>query len=69
MFLTTDKSTSNESRSILINASEKNQDAPSSVSSGGIDGNIKNMSSVVKSAKSKKPNFAKANSETDFLTF
>ncbi len=47
---------------------EKNQGAPSGVGSGGVDGDIKNLSSVVKSAKSKKSNFAKANSGTDFLT-
>ncbi len=35
-----------------------------------IDRDIKNLSSIVKSAKSIKPNFAKANSsKTDFLTF
>ncbi len=33
----------------------------------GCSGNIKNLSTAAKSAKSKKPNFAKANSGTDFL--
>ncbi len=67
MLQTTDKSTDNGSQSTLTNASKKNQGALSGVGSGGIDGNIKNLSSVVKSAMSKKSNFAKVNSGTDFL--
>ncbi len=59
--------TGNGSQSILTNASEKNQGAPSGVGSRGVDGDIKNLSTIVKSAKSKKPNFTKANSKTDFL--
>ncbi len=64
----TDKSTGNGFQTILTNASKKNQGAPNGASSESIDGDIKNLSSVVKSAKSKKPNFAKANSKTDLLT-
>ncbi len=48
--------------------SEKNQDTLANAGGGiGIDRDIKNLLSVVKSAKSKKLNFAKANSGTDFL--
>ena len=51
---------------------ERNKDLSASAGSDGdgdIDGNIKNLSSVIKSAKFKKPIFAKVNSyETDFLT-
>ncbi len=68
MLRTTDKSTGNGSQSTLTNASKKNQGAPSSVDSGSVDENIKNLSSGVKSAQSKKPIFAKANSGTDFIT-
>ncbi len=53
----------------------RNQDAPASAGtdegvdgSAGGGGSIKNLSTIVKSAKSKKPNFANTNSETDFLT-
>ncbi len=52
----------------MTNTSKKNQDVSSGCSSKGVDGDIKNLSSIVKSAKSKKPNFTKANSGTDFLT-
>ncbi len=72
MFRTTD----DEALSIQATRNEKNQDAPTSASaSGAIDGgadgggSIKNLSTTAKMAKSKKPNFAKANSGTDFLTF
>ncbi len=64
---TTDKSTSNGSQSILTNASNKNQGTPSGIGSRGINRDIKNLSSIVKLAKSKKPNFTKANFGTDFL--
>ncbi len=52
MLRTTDKSTGNSSQSTLTNASKKNQGVPSGGGSAGVDGNIKNLSSVVKSAKS-----------------
>ncbi len=65
---TTDESTSNGSQSTLTNASKKNQGTLSGGDSGSVDGDIKNLSFVVKLAKSKKPNFTKANSRTDFLT-
>ncbi len=58
---TTDKSTGNMFQSILVNASKKNQDTPSSVSDGGVNRDIKNLLSIVKLVKSKKPNFTKAN--------
>ncbi len=58
MLKTTDKSIGNASQSILTNASKKKQGILSSVDSGGVDENIKNLSSIIKSAKSKKPNFA-----------
>ena len=68
MLRTTDK----EALSTQATENERNQDASASAGSvggGGVDGDIKNLSSVVKSAKSKKPIFAKTNSsETDFLT-
>ncbi len=68
MLQTTDESSGNGSLSILTNASKKNQDAPNGGNSRDVDGNIKNLSSVVKSAKSKKPNFVKNNSsKTEFL--
>ncbi len=69
------QTTNNETLSIQAIENEKNQDAPASVSTGGGadggaggGGSIKNLSTVAKSAKSKKPNFTKANSGTDFLT-
>ena len=49
-----------------------NQDVSASVvdiGGGNVDGDIKNLSSIVKSAKSKKPIFTKTNSfGTDFFT-
>ncbi len=39
----------------------KNQDIQRGVGGGGIYRDIKNLSSIVKSVKSKKPNFAKSN--------
>ncbi len=69
MLWTTNKSTGKGSQSTLTNASKKNQGAPSSVGSEGVDRDIKNLSFIVKSTKSNKPNFAKANSsKTEFLT-
>ncbi len=68
MLQTTNKSTSNGFQNTLTNASKKNQGVTSGGGSGSIDGNLKNLSSVVKLAKFKKPNFVKANSRTDFLT-
>ncbi len=69
MLQTTNESTRTyETQSTQATKNEKNQGTPSGVGSGGVDRDIKNLSSVIKSAKSKKPNFAKANSGTDFLT-
>ncbi len=49
--------------------SEKNQDRQASDDGGfGVDADIKNLLSVVKLAKSNKPNFITAKSWTDFLT-
>ncbi len=63
------RTTDDEALSTQVTENKKNQDAPSGIDSGGtIDGDIKNLSSIVKSAKSKKPNFAKTNFGIDFLT-
>ncbi len=63
------QTTDDETLSTQAIESKKNQDTPTSTGGGdGVNRDTKNLSSVVKSAKSKKPNFAKANSETDFLT-
>ncbi len=75
MLRTTDESTGNEPQ----NTQAKNQAAPGVVGragSGGVGGSFENLSTAVKSAKSKKPkltksknsDLAKANSGTDFLT-
>ncbi len=68
------RTTNDEALSIQATGNEKNQDAPASVGVGGAagcgadgGGSTKNLSTASKSAKSKKPNFAKANSGTDFL--
>ncbi len=61
----------NEALSTQAIENEKNQDAPSAAvgaDGSNIGGSIKNLSTAAKSAKSKKPNLAKANSGTDFLT-
>ncbi len=67
--------TDDEALSIQAIGNEKNQDALASAGAGGgagggagVGGSIKNLSTAIKSAKSKKPNFAKTNSGTDFLT-
>ncbi len=65
------RTTDDETLSIQATENEKNQDALASGGAGGgagSGGSIKNLSTATKSAKSKKPNFAKANSGTDFLT-
>lgn len=52
----------NEALSILINKHEKNQDIPSGVSNTNDDNiseNIENLSTIIKSAKSKKSNLNK----------
>ncbi len=75
MLRTTSKSTGNEPQSTQA----KNQDAPCATGGaggGGVGGSFENLSTAVKSAKSKKPqltkskksDLAKANSGTDFLT-
>ncbi len=68
MLRTTNKSTSNETQSTRATENEENQDAAAGVGGAGSGGSIKNLSTVIKLAKSKKPNFAKVNSGTDFLT-
>ncbi len=65
------RTTDDEVLSTQAIENEKNQDAPNAIGradGGGCGGSIKNLSTTAKSAKSKKPNFAKANSGTDFLT-
>ncbi len=62
------RTTDNKTLSTEVTENEKNQDIPASADGGRVDRDIKNLSSIVKSAKSKKPYFAKANSRTDFLT-
>ncbi len=63
--------TDNEALSTQAIENEKNQDTLSAAgrtNGGNISGSIKNLSTAAKSTKSKKPNFAKVNSRTDFLT-
>ncbi len=65
------RTTNNEPLSIQATGNKKNQDAPASAGAGGSaggGGSIKNLTTAAKSTKSKKPNFAKANSGTEFLT-
>ena len=70
VFWTIDNSTSNEFQSTLTNASRNNQDRPGGISSKNVDRDIKNLLSVVKSTKSKKPNFVKASfAKMEFLIF
>ncbi len=61
--------TRDETQSTQATENEENQDIVVGV--GGVDSgrSIKNLSIVVKLAKSKKPNFAKTNSGSDFLIF
>ncbi len=47
---------------------EEDQNAIANAAGAGGGGSIKILSTAAKSAKSKKPNFAKANFGTDFLT-
>ncbi len=66
------RTTDDKAQSTQATESKKNQDAPASASSGiRVGGSIKNLSTVVNLAKSKKSklktNFTKVNSETDFL--
>ncbi len=66
---TNNKSIGNKSQNTLANASKKNQDTSSDISHRNIDGDIKNLLSVIKSVKSKNENFVKVNSfKTEFLT-
>ena len=54
----------------MINVNTKNQSIQSDISSGNNDEEIKNLSSIIKLAKSKKSNFAKKNSsKIEFLLF
>ncbi len=65
------QTTDNETLSIQATGNKKNQDVSASGGAGGSVGggeSIKNLSTIAKLAMSKKPNFAKANSGTDFLT-
>ncbi len=64
------RTTDNKALSTQAIENEKNQNAPSAAGrtdGGNVGGSIKNLSTAAKSAKSKKPNFANANSGTDFL--
>ncbi len=64
------QTTDNKALSTQAIENKKNQDAPSTAGgadSGNVGESIKNLSTAAKSAKSKKPNFAKANFGTDFL--
>ncbi len=69
------QTTDDETLSIQATGNEKNQDVPTSAGAGrdassNAEGgrSIKNLWIDAKLAKSKKPNFAKTNSGTDFLT-
>ncbi len=71
------RTTDDEILSTQATENKKNQDVPSGDTGAGDSGNIKNLLTTTKSAKSKKPkltitkksDFAKANSfGTDFLT-
>ena len=54
----------------MAHASKKNQDILSSVTNGSMNKDIKNLSSIIKLAKSKKSTLSKTNFfGTDFLTF
>ncbi len=65
----TNKSTGDETQSIQA----EKQSVPGSAGAGGtndVDRHIKNLSSVIKSVKFKKPSFVKVNSSgTDFLCY
>lgn len=66
----TGKSTGNKFWGILANTSKKNQDTPNSISGRSIGRDIKNLSFVLKTTKSKKLKLIKSNSfKTDFLIF
>ncbi len=67
MLRTTDKSTGNKPQSTQA----ENQNALGAASGavgGGVGRSFENLSTAIKSTKSKKPKLAKANSRTDFLT-
>ncbi len=64
---TIDKSTGNKPQSTQTE-NQNVPDAASGVGGGGVGRSFKNLSTAVKSIKSKKPKLAKANSGTDFLT-
>ncbi len=62
--------TSNNNLGAQTSRHEEEQDATAGAADGGVvdgDENIKNLSTAAKSVKSKKPNFAKANSKQIFL--
>lgn len=64
----TDKLTGYKSQSTLANVRKKNQDISSNIDDKNISKDIKNLLFIIKSTKSKKPNFAKINSvKIDFL--
>ncbi len=66
------QTTGNDDLSAQASGHEEDQDAIAGAASAGGGasggGNIKNLSTAAKSAKSKKPYFAKANFGTDFFT-
>lgn len=69
MLLIIDKSIGKRCKNTLINASNKYQSIPNNTGGRSIDRNIKDLLSIIKSAKSKKSNFLKNNSfKIKFLT-
>ncbi len=62
------RTTGNDDLDAQVCGHEEDQDATAGAVGAGSGGIIKNLSTATKSAKSKKPNFAKANLGTDFLT-
>ncbi len=62
------ETTGNDDLAAQASEHEKDQDATASAASAGGGRSIKNLSTIAKSAKFKKPNFIKADFGTDFLT-
>ncbi len=68
-FISIHQTTNDEALNTLTKANKNNQDIANGIGGEGVDRDIKNLSSVIKSAKPKKANFANTNySGTDFLT-
>ncbi len=62
------QTTGNNNLGALVNEHEEDQDATAGTVDAGSGRSIKNLLTAAKLAKSQKPNFAKANFGTDFLT-